>query len=108
GVEAFLGTEAQFGATVRVGGGALRMRVNALKPELRGSSKWSEVLLRYVQFLLVNVSQVAACNCFHSLERRFCSWLLTLQDRVKAVVIEITHVVYARSLGVRRVGITRA
>jgi len=84
------------------------MTGDALKAEVRDNSQWSGVLLHYLQFLLVNVSQVAGCNCFHSLESHFCAWLLTLQDRVKADVLEITHDVFAKMLGVRRVGITQA
>jgi CRP-like cAMP-binding protein len=108
GMEAILGVETQFGATVRIGGGALRLSANALKAELRGNGMLSDVLLCYFQFLLVNVSTVAGCNRFHSLEKHFCSWLLTLQDRVGSDELEITHEVFAKMLGVRRVGITQA
>jgi CRP-like cAMP-binding protein len=108
GTEAFLGVETQFRATVRIAGNALRLRANALKAEFRGNSKLSDVLLCYFQFLLVNVSTVAGCNRFHSLEGHFCAWLLTLQDRIARDDLEITHEVFARMLGVRRVGITQA
>jgi CRP-like cAMP-binding protein len=108
GIEGFLGAEAYLGATVRAGGGAFRMSVKALKDELRDNRKLAEVLLRYLRFLFVNVSQVAGCNCFHPLEKHFCSWLLTLHDRIKSDELEITHELFAKMLGVRRVGITQA
>ena len=108
GAESLLGVEAQYEAIVRVGGGALRIKANDLKADLRGNGRWPDVFGRYNQFLLVIFSQVAGCNSFHSLEKHFCSWLLTVQDRVKADEIPITHAVFAKMLGVRRVGITEA
>ncbi|HEV3237563.1 MAG TPA: Crp/Fnr family transcriptional regulator [Gemmataceae bacterium] len=108
GVEVFLGANTQFGAIVRVSGGALRIRGNDLKAWARNSVGWTNVLGPYFQFLLVSFSQKAGCNCFHSVEEHFCSWLLTVQDRIGADVIPITHAVFAEMLGVRRVGITVA
>lgn len=108
GVEGFLCGLTHFGATVRIGGPALRARVPALQADVGHDSKWMEVIRSYLQFLLVYVSQVAGCNRFHSLERRFCAALLTVQDRVKADELEITHDLLARMMGVRRVGITQA
>jgi CRP-like cAMP-binding protein len=108
GLGALSGVATTFGATVRIGGEAVRIRADALKEELRDNSKWTEVLLRYLHFLLVFASQVAGCNRFHSLEKHFCSWLLTLQDRIVKDDLEITHEVFAKMLGVRRVGITQA
>jgi CRP-like cAMP-binding protein len=109
GVEAFLGVEkAQFGVTVRIGGRALRMETEVIGAELRVGGCLSEVIHRYVQFLLLAFSQKAGCNCFHSLERHLCSWLLRIQDHTQADAIEITHEVLAKMLGVRRVGISQA
>jgi CRP-like cAMP-binding protein len=108
GLAALSAVETTFGATVRLAGEAVRMTANDLKAEMRDNSKWTEVLLRYLHFLLVQASQVAGCNRFHSLEKHFCSWLLTLQDRTVGDDLEITHEVFAKMLGVRRVGITQA
>jgi CRP-like cAMP-binding protein len=108
GLAPLLGVETTFGATVRIGGEAIRMLANELQVELRDNSKWSEVLLRYLHFLLVHVSQVAGCNRFHPLEKHLCSWLLNLHDRIVGDDLEITHEVFARMLGVRRVGVTQA
>ena len=49
-------------ATVRVGGSALRMTGDAVRAEVRDTGQWSGVLLHYLQFLLVNVSQVATID----------------------------------------------
>ncbi len=109
GVERFLGVEeAQFGATVRVGGGALRLQAEALRAQTQDGGKLTEVLQRYVQYLLLAYSQKVGCNRFHSLERHFCSWLLLLHDRIVGNQLAITQAIFARMLGVRHVGISQA
>jgi CRP-like cAMP-binding protein len=108
GVESFLGTDAELGAIVRFGGEAFRVKGDDLKADMRSNGKWTELVGPYVQFLLLSYSQKAGCNCFHSLEKHFCSWLLTVQDRIKADEIPITHAVFGKMLGARRVGITEA
>ena len=108
GVEAVFGSQAQFGAIVRVGGEALRISTFDLNADLLGSGEWPAIFNRYFQFTLVNFAQTAACNAFHSLEKRFCVCLLTVQDRLKSDEIPMTHSVFAKMLGVRRAGITEA
>ena len=108
GLAALSAVETTFGATVRLAGEAVRMTANDLKAEMRDNRKWSDVLLRYLHYLLVNASQVAGCNRFHPLEKHLCSWLLNLHDRIVGDDLEITHDVLAKMIGVRRVGITQA
>ena len=108
GLEALSAVETTFGATVRLAGEAVRMTANDLRAEMRDNSKWSDILLRYLHYLLVNASQLCGCNRFHPLEKHLCSWLLTLHDRIVGDDLEITHDVLAKMIGVRRVGITQA
>lgn len=113
GYEGFIGLagpaiETTFGATVRLAGEAVRIPANHLKAEMRDHGKGSDILLRYLHYSLVNVSQLSGCNRFHSLEKHLCSWLLTLHDRIIGDDLEITHDVLAKMIGVRRVGITQA
>jgi CRP-like cAMP-binding protein len=108
GVEVFLGgAVAHFRALVLAGGGALRMDAGAFRAEVRDSGPLAGLLRRYAHFLLVHVSQVAGCNCFHPLEQHFCSLLLRLQDRTGGTELAVTHELFARLVGVRRVGITQ-
>jgi CRP-like cAMP-binding protein len=108
GLAALSAVETTFGATVRFAGEAVRMTANDLRAEMRDNSKWSDILLRYFHYLLVNASQLSGCNRFHPLQKHLCSWLLTLHDRIVGDALEITHDVLARMIGVRRVGITQA
>jgi CRP-like cAMP-binding protein len=109
GVEVLLGGErALFTATVLVGGESFRVKADAFRAVVRRSGPLTALLHRYVQYLLLQVSQVAGCNRFHPLERHFCSLLLRLQDHLGGEELAITHELCARVLGVRRVGITQA
>jgi CRP-like cAMP-binding protein len=108
GLEALSEGETAFRATVRVGGAAFRLRANDLQTELRDSRKWSEVLLRYLHYFLVHVSQRSGCNRFHALQPHFCALLLNMHDRITGDDLEITHGIFAKMMGVRRVGITQA
>ena len=108
GLAALSEGETPFRATVRVGGEAFRLRANDLKTELRDNRKWFEILLRYLHFFLVHVSQRSGCNRFHPLQPHFCSLLLNMHDRITGDDLEITHEVFAKMMGVRRVGITLA
>src|SRR5678815_2092598 len=66
------------------------------------------VLLRYTNALLLQLSQTAVCNKFHSVEERFCRWLLTAQDKATVDFIPMTHDALARVLGTRRASISGA
>jgi len=52
------------------------------------------------------LSQKVICNTFHSVEQRFCTWLLMLQDRFGGSSVKITHEHIARVLGVHRPSVT--
>ncbi len=108
GTEVFLGSPTgQFKAEVLAGGDAFRLRAALFRAELRNGSPLAPMVSHYVHFLLRQVSQVSACNRFHSLEQHFSSLLLRLQDQSGRADLEITHEWFARLIGVRRVGITQ-
>jgi hypothetical protein len=66
------------------------------------------LLLRYIQALIVQIGQIAACNRHHSLERRLCRWVLSCLDRLPSNELTMTHELIANMLGVRREGVTAA
>src|SRR5207253_1552036 len=66
------------------------------------------VLHRYLNAFLTQVTQSVACNVSHSLEKRFCRWLLMTQDRVQSDQFPLTHELLALMLGVRRASVTEA
>ncbi len=65
-------------------------------------------LQRFVQGLLVQTSQTAACNRVHDLGERLARWLMMCSDRIESDSIPITHEFLAMMLGTRRSSVTVA
>ena len=66
------------------------------------------LLLRYTQALITQMSQTAVCNRHHSVEQQLCRWLLLTLDRLPSNELTMTQELIAGMLGVRREGITEA
>ncbi|HKX31244.1 MAG TPA: Crp/Fnr family transcriptional regulator [Blastocatellia bacterium] len=109
GVPVFLGADsAPYRAVVQVGGPAWRIRADAFKYELLKNSALHGRMLLYTQALMVQMSQMAACNCLHTVEERLCLLLLMIHDRMDSSEFFLTHEMMAEMLGARRAGITVA
>jgi CRP-like cAMP-binding protein len=93
---------------VQVPGNALRLDVQVLREEFKRAGALHDKLLRYTQGLLLQTSQIAACNRLHSLSERLARWLLMSQDRCMCEDLPFTHEFLALMLGVRRAGVTEA
>src|SRR6185503_16763130 len=63
-------------AVVQSAGGALRMKAKILKDEFALGGKFQQLLLRYTQALITQISQTAVCNRLHSVEQQLSRWLL--------------------------------
>ncbi len=72
----------------------------------RAAAQESEALrnfcTRYNEVLLLQSQVTAACNCLHSVEHRFCRWLLQSRKAVDDESIPLTQEFMAQMLGVRR------
>lgn len=94
---------------VQLPGEAMRMKADAIRSHFdQANSHLRVFLLRYVQVLLAQVSQSAACNRFHTVEERFARWMLLVQDAVKADEFALTQEFLADMLGTRRSSVTVA
>ena len=115
GNEGVVGLEALFGLkrsplreVVQIGGTALRIPAANMQDILRDSPG---LLLRFSRFAVVNrmqISQTAACNRLHEIEKRLARWLLMTQDRVGSGNIPMTHDFLATMLGTDRGSVTEA
>jgi CRP-like cAMP-binding protein len=95
-------------ALVQGSGTAMRMTAACFRAEFKKNMPLQRALFRYTHLLMAQVSQTAACNCFHQAEARLARWLLMTGDRLHADEFRLTHEFLAHMLGVRRVGVTKA
>jgi CRP-like cAMP-binding protein len=61
-----------------------------------------------IENLVAEMRQAMACGLFHSIDKRFCTWLLQAQDRTGLDSLPVTQEFVAGMLGVRRTSITAA
>jgi CRP-like cAMP-binding protein len=95
-------------AFVKIPDTALRVRADILKAEFNQGGTLQRLLLRYTQLLLVQLSQAAACNRFHTIEERLARQLLLIQDSLQTSEFPLTQEFLAQILGTRRSGVTVA
>ena len=95
-------------AVVQSGGNAFRLRSKALQLEFQLSGEFQNILLRYTQYLMTQISQTAVCNRLHSVEQQLCRWLLINHDLLQTNKLIMTHDLIANMLGVRREGVSIA
>jgi CRP-like cAMP-binding protein len=95
-------------AVVQSAGAALRMKAKVLQSEFARGGKFQQVLLRYTQALITQISQTAVCNRLHTVEQQLCRWLLLSHDRINSDELVMTQELIADMLGVRREGVTVA
>lgn len=109
GVSLFMGGDTTTSrAVIQSAGKAARMKVADLKAEFKRGGIFQELLLRYTQALMTQISQTAVCNRLHSVDQQLCRWLLLSHDRLETDSLVMTHDLISNMLGVRREGITLA
>jgi CRP-like cAMP-binding protein len=95
-------------SVVQISADAVRVRAAALRNEFDRGGQLHDLLLRYTHGLLAQISQSAVCNRFHSVEERFCRWLLISSDRAKSDTINLTQEFISQMLGTARTRVTMA
>jgi CRP-like cAMP-binding protein len=107
GIALFMGGDTTpSSAVVHTAGHAYRLEGSVLKQEFNRGGLMQQLLLRYTQALITQMTQTAACNRHHSVEQQLCRWLLLTLDRAPSRELIMTQELVARMLGVRREGIT--
>src|SRR4029450_2272161 len=95
-------------AIVQSAGNAFRLPSKALQSAFGLGGTFQNLLLRYTQYLMTQISQTAVCNRLHSVEQQLCRWLLINHDLLHSNKLVMTHELIANMLGVRREGVTVA
>jgi len=109
GVSLFMGgNTTSSSAVVQTAGYAYRLDRWQLKRAFEQAGIFQNLLLRYTQALMTQMTQTAVCNRHHSIEQQLCRWLLLTIDRLPSNELVMTQELVASMLGVRREGITEA
>lgn len=115
GKEGFIGTPLVVGlqsspslAVMQISGTAFRIRSGDLTRVLRRCPELEKTLNRFVQELMMQATQIAACNRIHEVEARLARWLLMSQDRLGNDLVPLTQQTLADMLGTRRASVTVA
>jgi CRP-like cAMP-binding protein len=118
---ALIGREGVLGATLALGvagaplrgvvqgpGSAWRIATSSFRRELRESGALRRLLCRHLHRTMQQMSQMAACTCFHEIGPRLACRLLMTHDRAHADQFHLTHRQLGDMLGVQRSAITIA
>lgn len=95
-------------AVVQSAGWGLRLPAHMMKEEFEKGGDVQHLFLRYIQALLTQTAQTAACNRHHTVDQQLSRFLLLSMDRLDGDVLVMTQELIANMLGVRREGITEA
>lgn len=95
-------------AVVQSKGNAYRLKANLLLDEFNRGGASHNLLLRYTQALITQMTQTAVCYRHHTVEQQLCRWLLLSLDRLHGNALDMTQELIANMLGVRREGVTEA
>ncbi|MBI1407256.1 MAG: helix-turn-helix domain-containing protein [Caulobacter sp.] len=91
---------------VQISGDASRIPAAQLGRICKQSPHLTELVDRYGEAMFGHVIQSVACNALHSVEARFCRWLLSCRDRIDADTVTLTQEFLADMLGVQRTTVT--
>jgi len=109
GVSLFMGGGATPSrAVVQIAGRAWRMRAAAMKRSFDRGEALQELLLRFTQALITQMTQTAVCNRHHAVDQQVSRWLLFALDRMASSELRMTQERIAHLLGVRREGVSEA
>ena len=87
---------------------AMRIKTEIIKREFDNGGHFQNLILRYMNAFYIQLSQTAACNRIHHLDKRLCRWLLLTRDCLKTNHLKVTQDFIAQMLGTRRPYITAA
>ena len=85
---------------------AVKISAAQLHEAWEKSPRIRELADRHGEALFGHAIQSVACNALHSVEARFCRWLLTCHDRISTDTISLTQEFLADMLGVQRTTVT--
>ena len=85
---------------------AVRIGAAQLHEAWEKSPRIRHLVDQHNEALFGHAIQSVACNALHSVEARFCRWLLTCHDRISSNTVALTQEFLADMLGVQRTTVT--
>jgi len=98
--------KSQVRAVIQLAGTLARIPAPQFRKIIASSPAISNLCIRYNETLLMQARVTAACNLSHSVEARFCRWLLQSRDRAESDTVPLTQEFLSEMLGVRRTSVT--
>jgi len=108
GLNAFMGRREtnQTEYIVQIPGTGIKIAADPLLKEFDCSKSMRDVMLRYTQAYIAQISQNVACNRLHVTEKRCARWLLEASDRTCSDELLLSQEFISHMLGVRRSSVT--
>jgi CRP-like cAMP-binding protein len=93
---------------VQCSGRAWRIPIEVVRSDYKQPGPTHDLILEQLQRSFTQLSQLAICNRFHTLEQQLCRLLLMTRDRLGTIELPMTHEQMAGLLGARREGVSNA
>ena len=113
GYEGFVGSDLvlktnrmPYRSMMQIAGQATKIKAQPVLDQFDKNLDLRNLVLRYLHLVLTQVSQSALCNRFHTLEARFCRWLMISREIIDSDEIPLTQELLSQMLGVARTGVT--
>lgn len=108
GINALMGNQetTQTEYIVQISGAALKIKASIMREIFQQNQQFRDVMLRYTQAFIAQISQTTACNRLHLIEQRLARWLLEAQNRIDSNELFLTQEFISNMLGVHRPGVT--
>ncbi|HMT07782.1 MAG TPA: Crp/Fnr family transcriptional regulator [Pyrinomonadaceae bacterium] len=109
GVSVALGSQTTpYGKIVQIAGTGYRMRAQDFRDEIDRGGPLLKLTLKFLNKLIIQISQTSLCNRLHPVDKRLSKWLLMRNDRLKSNELSVTQEYVAELLGTSRESITIA
>lgn len=102
------GESASYQAVVQIPGRIYKVEAQVIHEEFCCAQTLHDMLLRYSQALMTQLSQTAVANARCTIDSRLAQWLLIVHNSVQSDYLPLTHEFIAEMLGTRRASVTTA
>ena len=107
GVSLLLGADTTISSgSVLIAGQGFRIPAQAIQEEFNRVESVRQLLLRYTQALITQITQTVVCSRHHTADQQLCTWLLYCLDRLASNEVVLTQEALANLMGMRRESVT--